>query len=182
LPENSLIVRMNNRPINSADDLVAAIRTAQPGQEVELQYYVGTKLETKMVRLGAAAPASPTTPISPSLGGVEPPGATIPGTGTNPSGESPLRLGGAPPGGGLLNRVERPPGSMPRAGSGSGAAGGAASMYGSTTVYNPQQMADVLKAVADLQQRLKAIEAKIGISSQDTAPGLGSPSGTGTNP
>ena len=55
---------------------------------------------------------------------------------------------------------------------------------GASTVYDPLQMAELQRAVADFDQRLKAIEAKLGINSggQNPAPGLGSPSGAGTNP
>jgi len=193
LPPKALIVRMNSRAITSPDDLVNAIRVARPNQEVELQYYVGNELKTKMVKLGESAPPGTAAAVSPSVSGVEPPGATIPpGSGGSfapgapgPAGESPLRLGGAPPGGGLLNRIEQRLGNVARAAQGAGAGGGIPAIArGASTVYDPLQMAELQRAVADFDQRLKAIEAKLGINSggQNAAPGLGSPSGAGTNP
>src|SRR5262249_48657463 len=43
LPVGGLVVAFDGRRIDSPDDLVGAIRSARPGQEVELGYYQGDK-------------------------------------------------------------------------------------------------------------------------------------------
>jgi S1-C subfamily serine protease len=47
-----LIVKVGNRPINTPDDLSAAIATKKPGDKVDVQFYHGNKLKTVTVTLG----------------------------------------------------------------------------------------------------------------------------------
>lgn len=62
LATGHVIVAADGRRIDSPQDLVEFIRSARPGQEVELTYYQGDQLRRKRVRLGesdsAAAPAA----------------------------------------------------------------------------------------------------------------------------
>jgi S1-C subfamily serine protease len=60
LPLGGVIVSFDGRPIDSPDDLVAALRAARPGDEVEIGYYQKDKLFRKTVRLAPATPAAPT--------------------------------------------------------------------------------------------------------------------------
>jgi serine protease Do len=59
IPVNAVIVAFDGRRVSSADDLVAEVRAAQPGQEVELTYYAGARLRKATVKLAAARPAAP---------------------------------------------------------------------------------------------------------------------------
>jgi hypothetical protein len=70
LPVGGVVVAIDGRKIESADDLVAAIRDGRPGQEVELTYFVGEEISRKSVRLGAAGSA---TVPAPSDAAGEPP-------------------------------------------------------------------------------------------------------------
>lgn len=76
LPVGGLIVRFDGRAIESDADLINAVKASQPGQEVEISYYEGSRLGRKSLRLapsgGAAAPGSAVPP--PSYG-------TLPGAG-----------------------------------------------------------------------------------------------------
>jgi hypothetical protein len=84
LPMGGVVVAVDGRRVDSADDLVGAIRAARAGQEVELTYYEGDRLSRKMVRL------------APAGGGV-------------PPREGPLGSGFGAPGGdrNFLNQVEK---------------------------------------------------------------------------
>lgn len=143
LPVGGVIVALNGRRVDSADDLVSFIATAQPGQEVELAYYEGSRLTRKTVRLAPASQTAPST-ATPSVVAPASP-APAPRTG-------PLGLGGI---GGLgnsdrplLNRVERMVDGLtvPRAPS---------------TVYNPADMAALQTHLAELTQQLRAVEERL---------------------
>ena len=62
LPVGGVVVTLDGRRIDSANDLVAAISAAQPGQEIELGYYEGNRFGRKSIKLApstaAAAPGS----------------------------------------------------------------------------------------------------------------------------
>ena len=173
LPVNGLIVRMNNRPIDSADALVAAIGAARPGQEVELQYYVGNKLVTKTVRLAASGGAAAGGGFAAPGGGfsaeLPPPGPGASGFG-GPSGLNPSRLGGLLPGGNaggnrpLLQKIEQ-------------MASGLAKPTTTTVVYDPLAMAalqtrvvELVDQVKALEERVKMLEGKLGISAPAASP------------
>lgn len=55
LPIGGVVVAIDGRRVDSADDLVSSIRAAQPGQEIELTYYQGDRLARKSVTLAPAA-------------------------------------------------------------------------------------------------------------------------------
>jgi len=57
IPVGAVVVDIDGVRIDTADQLVDAIRTSRVGQEVELSYYNGAKLTRKTVRLGSAGPA-----------------------------------------------------------------------------------------------------------------------------
>jgi serine protease Do len=57
VPIGGVVVAMDGVRIDTADQLVDAIRTSKPGQEVELTYYNGPELTRKTLRLGSAGPA-----------------------------------------------------------------------------------------------------------------------------
>ena len=167
LPIGGVVVSIDGRRIDSADDLVAAIRGARAGQEVELTYYEGDRLGRKTVKLAPAAvgivPAMPPA-RAPAIGGL---GGMIGGggIGADATGDRPL-----------LSRVERMVDSVtqPR---------------GPSTVFNPQDMAalqgrmlELTQQMQKLEQRLQAIESKLG-TAPAPAPGLGGGlSPPGTNP
>ncbi len=177
LRPNQIIVGIDGKRVDSDDDLIAAIRARQPGQSVELQYRdgAGGDIRTVTLRLaqagGSPAPG-PTTPspaTPPRIGGFGTP--AIPGT-----------AGGQ--GRPLLDRIERMADNLspltPRP---------------SSTVYDPEAFAALRAQVNMLENRLKALESKLGVSPssspatggtttpgftvpgpQPTTPGFGAPS------
>lgn len=56
LPLSGVIVSIDGAPVTGAKDLLAALRDAQPGQEVELTYYDRDELQKKRVRLAPDDP------------------------------------------------------------------------------------------------------------------------------
>ena len=66
VPRGGVIVALDGQRIDSAEGLVEAIRGLRPGQEVELSYYQGNRLQRKNVTLAAAA--DPTL-LGPGYGG-----------------------------------------------------------------------------------------------------------------
>jgi len=205
-PMGAVIVSIDGKIVDSSDDLISAVRAARPGQEVELTYYEGRNLNRKSVRLAAAgaagAPPGAGAAAAPSsaYGGAIAPGGSAgiarggsfaipPGTGPGsaPPAETPPRTGpsalgpvGSVPNRPLLQRIER-------------AADMLARPAATSTVYDPLVMAELQSRVAAIEERLKAIESKLGGSAPPASglgspsatppgPGLGSPGGTGTNP
>jgi hypothetical protein len=195
LSRGGVIVGIDGKLVTTSDDLVSVIRNARPGQDVELRFYVGETLSQKTVRLAAAGAST-----SASLAGPEAtprrPGASFPPGGppvarpaVSPTDAAPSTAGSATRP--LINRVERNPDNFrpPTAGN---------DRFGPSTVYNPQDIAELRKSVAELtaaigslEERLKAIESRQGGSSSVPAspsgtqpptipgsgPGLGSPAG-----
>lgn len=103
LPLGGVIFSLDGRRIEGPDDVVNALRTMRPGDEVEIGYYQGDRMFRKLVRL---APATPSAPVdSPLLAPPAepepkvPPG--LPGLGDRP-GIKKLE--------GLLDRLLPPPG------------------------------------------------------------------------
>jgi hypothetical protein len=174
LPVGGVIVQVDGRSINSDDDLIAAIRAARPGQEIELTYYDGDRLGRKSVRL-AEAGASP-SPSTPGTGGFGAPGGSF---GPALSGESAPRTGPAGKARPLINMAEnlgRNAGLLP------------ASPSGLSTVYDPLVTAELQKTVAaltaavnSLEERVRALEGRGGGAAGASsfggtpAPGLSAP-------
>ncbi len=76
LPIGGVIVSIDGQLVKNSDDLVDAISAARPGQEVELRYYHGDRISTKLVTLTpAAARGVVTAPPRPGmiLGGADRP-------------------------------------------------------------------------------------------------------------
>ena len=133
LPLGGVVVAFDGRRIDSADDLVAAIKGARAGQEVELSYYQGDRFSKKTVRLGATAAASSAVPSLPP---------------------SPLRMGPLGLGRGtgssdrpLLSKVERLVDNL--------------APKPASTVYNPSEMADLYKSVKELTEQVRTLAARL---------------------
>jgi hypothetical protein len=158
LPIGGVVVALDGKRIDTADDLVGQIRALRVGQEIELTYYEGDKLARKSLRLAPAAAGAFAAP------GTTPPGIE-PAAASPPSGLD-LNLGGS--GRPLLNKVEQlvegfasprtAPGAIPR---------------GPSTVYDPSEMAalrnqvlQLEETITALEERLKLLEGKLG----DTPP------------
>lgn len=88
MPIGGVVVAIDGRRVDTADDLVNAIRDARAGQDVELTYYQGDRLARKTVRLAPAGSVAVVPGVADSA----------PGLGLG------LRGGGDRP---LLSRVER---------------------------------------------------------------------------
>jgi hypothetical protein len=150
LPIGAVIVTADGRRIDSADELVAFVRAARPGQEVELGYDQGGRMQRKLVRLG------------PTAAGV------VPGTPTGPGGLGlGLGAGGDRP---LLNRLERTFDNL--------AGGrGPSTIYDPYEMAQLKTRVEQLtEQVKGLEERLKALEGRGGGAPPPTpAPGLGAP-------
>lgn len=146
LPLGGLIVMADGRRIDSADDLVAFIRAARPGQEVELGYYQGDLLRRKSVRLG------------PTAVGVAPATPPVAGGG--------LGLGG--PDRPVLNRLERVADSII-------GSRGAPTVYDpSDMAALKTRVAELTEQVKALEERLKVLEGRGGGAAPPApAPALG---------
>ena len=154
LPVGGVVVALDGKRIDTADELVGAIRVGRVGQEIELTYYEGADLARKTVRL---APAAAGISAAPPAAGAPPRPAPLD-----------LNLGG--PNRPLLNRVEElvegiagSPRTAP------GASAGGASARGPSTVYDPAEMAalrdhvlQLEETVKSLEERVKLLEAKLG--------------------
>jgi hypothetical protein len=146
LPIGAVVTMVDGQRIDTADELVAFIRAARPGQEIELGYMQGDRQQRKTVRLGPTA-------TSAAPGGV---GSVLSGSGAS---------GGAAP---LLNRVERmvdrfaPP---PRGGSTVYDPGEMADLKARV-----MELSDQVKA---LKERLDAMEGRPGGAPPTPGPGLG---------
>jgi hypothetical protein len=168
IPIGGAIVAIDGRRVDSDDELVAAIRGARPGQEVELTYYQGDRLARKNVRLAPPSAAAGPGTAGPASSGIasSPPSIVRPGTlGPALGGQRPLldRIEGT------VDRTTRPPAG------------------GNLAEYNPSEMASLQSRVAELteqvktlEERLKAIESKL--PGGTAAPGIGSFGVPGTNP
>jgi hypothetical protein len=164
LPVDGVIVRFDDRPIESDQDLINAVRVSRPGQEVEISYYEGNRLSRKLVRL-AAAGAAP--------GGVADAGGAPPSSSAAP----PPGVPGAPrnrgAGGGLLSRIDRMADNLARPQS-------------TMTVWDPLAMAslqarveELTTSVKSLEERLRTLESKLGVSGASSPP-ASSPSSPST--
>jgi membrane-associated protease RseP (regulator of RpoE activity) len=147
LPLGAVIATVDGRLINTADDLVAFIRTARPGQEVELGYMQGDAMRRKIVRLGPTAAAG-SADGPPATGGFS---------------SVPPVLGDRP----LLGRVERMMNNLE-------STRGASTVYDPSEMAQlKQQVFEMTEQIKSLQERLKAIEDKAGVAPPAPAPGAG---------
>jgi hypothetical protein len=175
LPVGGVIVRMGSREVNSADDLVAAVQAARPGQEVEVMYYDRSRPYRKVVTLASAGGGEGGTAEARSGSSV----AAPPASGVPATGESSLR--GAP--GALGNRpLLRNLGQM--------AADTIGRPGGLSTVYDPSVVAALQDRVAELtaqtqqlEERIRALESRSGGSAitpggASTTPSLTPPAST----
>lgn len=102
LPLGGVIVAFDGRRIDSPNDLVQAVRTSRPGQDVELTYYQRDRLARKSVHLLPAQSPDLAPPLDPQQSG--------PATGSRsaapagPSLEQQLGAGGSRP---ILGRIGR---------------------------------------------------------------------------
>jgi hypothetical protein len=144
VPVGGVVVALDGKRVDTADELVAAIRTRPVGTEVELTYYEGADLARKSLRLAPAA-----------AGIAAAPGVGLPPTGgLTPSAPLDLKLGG--PDRPLLNKVEQlvegitsprtAPGALPR---------------GPSTVYDPSEMAALRDHVLQLEEKITALEERV---------------------
>jgi PDZ domain-containing secreted protein len=70
VPVGAVVVAIDGQRVNTPDELVGYIATARPGQEVELNYYRGTILTRKTVRLAPAALDARGTPAGSGISGI----------------------------------------------------------------------------------------------------------------
>ncbi len=67
IPVGAAIVAFDGRRINASEDLVQEVRLAEAGQEIELTYYVGDRLQRAKVKLaGAGVAAAPPDKLQPA--------------------------------------------------------------------------------------------------------------------
>jgi hypothetical protein len=137
LPVGGVVVQLDGRRVDSSDDLVAMIQAAQPGQEIELTYFEGPRLQRKSVTL---APAS---------------GAAAPGGFP--------RLGSGIAGGmagdrSLLGQAERRVDNFVR-----GGVTGASTVYDPSAMAALQaQVSEMAATIKSLEERLRALEGNRG--------------------
>jgi S1-C subfamily serine protease len=138
LPVGGVIVRFDSRQIDSADDLVDAVRDSRAGEEVELTLWQGDSVRRLPVRLAPAGVASiPTLPPS-----------APPLPAPRPAGPSTVRPGlGATNGRPLLSRVERAVENL--------------TQRPPSTVYNPSEMASLQQQVFELTNQVRALEDRV---------------------
>jgi hypothetical protein len=139
IPVDAVVVAIDNAKITSSEELVAIIRSAVPGTEVELTYYVGDKLARKSVKL---APATVISTLPPGYGS-----------------ERPLDLG--PPGAErpLLSRVEKVVADLTKPAA--AASSTAADIVALQQSYSNMQaqMKLLVDRVDELETRVKTLEA-----------------------
>ena len=133
LPVGGVVVAVDGKRIETSDELIALIRAAEPGEEMELSYYQGDRLARKTIRLSTAALA-----IAPGLSiEIDPPADS------GPRGDRPL-----------LRKVERLIDDVAR--------GGAVPNGvppGADTIAVMQQRIDALEEeVRSLAERIKLLE------------------------
>jgi membrane-associated protease RseP (regulator of RpoE activity) len=144
LPLGAVIATADGQRIETADDLVAFIRAARPGQEVELGYMQGGVMRRKNVRLAPVTSAAEPPPPSGSFGPVPPSGRP------------------------LLGRVERMLDSI------ESTRGASTVYDPSEMARLKQQVSELTEQVKALEERLKAVEGRGGASPPPApAPGLG---------
>jgi len=134
LPVGGVVVALDGRRIDSANDLVTAVSAAQPGQEIELSYYEGNRFGRKTIRLApASAPAAP---------------GSLPRASGGMSGER-----------SMLGQVERRVDNFVR-----GGVSGPSTVYDPSAMAELQrQVGELTATVKSLEERLRALEGNRGI-------------------
>ena len=133
LPVGGVVVAVDGKRIESSDELIALIRAAQPGDEMELSYYQGDRLARKTIRLSPAALA-----IAPGLSiEIDPPADG------GPRGDRPL-----------LRKVERLIDDVARG----GAISNAGPPSADTNAALQQRIIALEEEVRSLRERLKQLE------------------------
>lgn len=126
LPVGAVVITIDGKRIDTADDLVSFVRGARPGQEVELGYMQGDRAARKTVKLAPAAtvfvPPTP-GPAAPAFGPDRP----------------------------FLNKVERIVDGLSNN----------SPLRGTSTVYNPLEMATLKSDVARLTEEVKQLKARL---------------------
>lgn len=134
LPLGAVVVTIDGRRIDTADELVGFVRAARPGQEVELGYMQGDRTLRKTVRLGPTAVGVVPSVPPPAPGG--------------------FGLGG---GGPLINRAER---MVENLGLGPGR-GGISSVYDpSEMAMLKTRVGELTEQVKALKDRLDQLEGR----------------------
>ena len=166
LPLNGVIVRLDSREITSGDDVVSAIKAAQPGQEVEVTYFDRGRLFRKVVRLAGAGGGTEGLSGESSRGN---PIAAPPAGGT--VGEGLMR--GAP--GALGNRpILRNLGQM--AADTIGRPGALSTVYDPSVVAALQtRVAELTEQTRQLEERIRQLESKLGGAAGTATPATSSP-------
>ncbi len=160
LPVGGVVVALDGRRVDSSDDLVTMIHAAQPGQEIELTYFEGPRIQRKTVTL---APASATAA----------------------PGSLPRLPGGSMAGGmssdrGLLGQAERKVDNFVR-----GGVSGPSTVYDPSAMAALQaQVSELSATIKSLEERLRALEGNRGGSSiaPATTPAPAITPGFGTAP
>ena len=147
-PIGGVIVAYDGRAIHTAEELIATVRGARVGDEVELSYYDGDQLHRKQVRLGPSVEA-----LDPNVG-------------RRPPVDAPLSLKprdgvGGGGGGAAIGRLEkmiegvvRPPGGAPRA-------------EAADNITLRRQVETLQAQIDELQQRIKELEARLPPAKQE---------------
>jgi membrane-associated protease RseP (regulator of RpoE activity) len=138
LPVGGVVVAVDGRRVDSSDDLVSMIHAAQPGQEVELRYFEGQRVQQKAVRLAPSSAASAPGSL-PRMGGGMP--------GREMAGDR-----------NLLGHVERRVDNFVR-----GGVSGGSTVYNPSAMADLQaEVAKLAATVAKLEERLRALEGNRG--------------------
>ncbi len=149
VPVDAVVVAMDGVMVANSEELVALIRSAKPGAETELSYYVGDKLARKSVKL---APATAISTLPPGYGG-----------------EPPLNLGAPGASRPFLSRVEKVvEGLKPAA----AVAPGAADIVALQQSYSNMQaqMKLLVERVDELEARIKSLEEAAAPKPADAEP------------
>lgn len=112
LPVGGVIVAIDGRRVGSAEDVVAVMSTARPGQEVEIMYYDQRVAQRKRVTLASGTGADRSSPAAPAsdLPSLVPPAGDSADAGALPPPADRSPLGGILRGGDLppaVREVER---------------------------------------------------------------------------
>jgi hypothetical protein len=151
LPMGGAVVSMDGVRIDTADQLVDAIRTSRPGQEVELGYYRGPEFTRKTVRLDATG---------------------VPVEGPRPGVRIEVGPGDRP----LLHAAERMFDSLARPGT----AGSVAAPGDSPQLQAMQEeILELRDQVKTLEDRVRALEAKLNATGAAAPRGAAAPADTG---
>lgn len=148
VPVDAVVVSIDGQMISSSEELVAIIRAAKPGTEMELSYYVADKLARKSVKL---APATAISTLPPGYGS-----------------EPPLSLG--PPGAErpLLSKVEKVVAGLTNPAAAGPTAADIAALQQSYSNMQAQ-MKLLVERIEELETRVESLEAAADSKPADAA-------------